>query len=226
MSVKEKLKKIKNDKYKEFSSRLVFTKYEILGVTIPNIKKIALSFAENEKYAYLNSSLNNKTFEEIMLYGFTLSTLKSYDIFFRYLDKFLPFIDNWSVCDSCVSSFKIIKSNQDKFLPFIDNLLSSNEPFYIRVALVSLLRFYMEEKYLSYVFTKINAIKNDNYYVSMAISWLLSEYFIKFKSQTIDFLLNANLNDFIVNKTVSKIRDSLRVSKEDKDFVLTLKANY
>ena len=57
----------------------------------------------------------------------------------------------------------------------------------------------------------------------MAAAWLLAECMTKFKDKTIKFYKYNKTNDFIINKSISKCRDSFRISKEDKDYLLTFK---
>ena len=57
----------------------------------------------------------------------------------------------------------------------------------------------------------------------MAISWLLAECFVKFRTKILDLLKSKKLSPFVQNKTISKIRESLKVSKEDKELVKSLK---
>ena len=57
----------------------------------------------------------------------------------------------------------------------------------------------------------------------MAQAWLISIMFIKFREKTLDYLKENTLDNWIQNKTIQKIRESIRVSKEDKDLVLIFK---
>lgn len=224
INLREKLQSLATEKYKNFSEKLVFTDYKILGVKLPELRKIAKNFTEEEKVQYLNSSLKNKTFEEIMIYGFVLGSMKvSIVEFLKYFDKFLPFVDNWSICDSCVASFKIIAKNKQIFLPKVEELLSSKNPFFVRVAFVVLLDYYLVDEYLDFIFDKLNSIKLDNYYVKMAQAWLISVCFVKYKNKTLDFLKNNFLDEFTHNKAISKICDSFRVLAEDKVMIKSLK---
>lgn len=224
MKIRETLEKLKNDKLKDFSSKLCFTKYEMLGVSIVKLREIAKKFSEDEKKTYLNIDLKDKTFEEIMLYGLILGYSKlSFDEFLIYFYKFLPFIDNWSVCDSVVLSFKMLKDNKELFLSHLDKLFLSKDEFTLRVAFVILLGFYLTDEYIDYVLEKCEQVLSGFYYVNMAKAWLLSVCFIKYKEKTFDFLKVTKIDNFTVNKTISKIRDSLRVSSIDKERVLSLK---
>ena len=57
----------------------------------------------------------------------------------------------------------------------------------------------------------------EEYYVKMAISWLLSICYIKYPSNTLNYLKSANLDKFTYNKTISKICDSKRIEKKEKE---------
>jgi len=50
----------------------------------------------------------------------------------------------------------------------------------------------------------------------MAIAWLICDCYIKYPNKT-KVLFNGSLNKFINNKAISKIHDSFRVKKEEKE---------
>ena len=85
-------------------------------------------------------------------------------------------------------------------------------------------KYLSDEKYLKKIFNVVDKFyKEEHYYVNMIIAWLLCEAFIKNKEFTLEYLSNAKLNDFVICKTVSKCRDSFRVSIEDKEMLLEFK---
>lgn len=211
-------------KYREFSRKLVFTKYEILGVKLPIIRDIAKNLSENEKLRVLKNDLNFSTFEEYLIYGFILGYSKiPYEEFLLYFYKFIPYVDNWSLCDSTIASMKIIAKNCEKFSFELDKLFNSKNEFYLRIAFVILLDYFIDDKWLDYIFYKCDNVNFDAYYVKMAKAWLLSVCFIKYKEKTLKYLINSKLDDFTFNKTISKICDSYRVTAIDKECVKTLK---
>ena len=61
------------------------------------------------------------------------------------------------------------------------------------------------------------------YYVQMSVAWLISICYIKYPSITIKYIMNNKLDDFTHNKAIQKIRESYRVSKEDKEHLNMLK---
>ena len=46
----------------------------------------------------------------------------------------------------------------------------------------------------------------------MAQAWLISIMFIKFREKTLDYLKENTLDNWIQNKTIQKIRESIRVN--------------
>ena len=57
----------------------------------------------------------------------------------------------------------------------------------------------------------------------MANAWLISICYIKYPDKTNKYLRNNNLDDFTYNKAISKICDSYRVDKKDKEILKKLK---
>jgi len=207
--------KINQDlKYRDFHKKLTFTKYEIIGVRVPILRKLAKDIC---KYDYKNflSNVGSSYYEEIFVEGLVISSLEENELFL-YLSKFVDKIDNWAICDSFCSSLKIVKQNPNKYFEYFKDYLNSNSEFKIRVALVIFLNFYINEEYLNEIFSLIDKIKLDKYYVNMAIAWLLAESFIKYPEATKKYLNETKINDFTFNKTISKICDSYRVCKDEK----------
>ncbi len=224
MEVKEFILANADEKVSAFASKLITTKSRIYGVKLPKLRKFVKNMTDEERLSYLKEDLTDKSYEEILLYGFALGSQKlSYEEFLTYFYKFVPFVDNWSTCDSPLSSMKIIAKNRKEFLIEIDKLLSSNENFQQRIAIVALLDFYINEEYIDLIFNYCEKIRSSAYYVCMAKAWLLSCCYIKFKNETYDYLLNGMIDDFTLNKTISKICDSYRVDDMDKQRVRLLR---
>lgn len=213
------LKSISDNKYRDFNKKLISSKKKILGIKMPILKRIAKDIykGDYEKFLKINKNIY---YEEVMLRLLIIGNIKSIEELEKYFFKSIDLIDNWALCDTFCSSLKIVKSNKKYFLKIIDKLINSKKDYYIRVGLVLLLDYYVESDYLDLIFNYINKLDNDSYYVSMAASWLLCEVFIKYQSETLEYLNNNNLNKFIINKMICKIRDSYRVDKEMKDYIL------
>lgn len=82
------------------------------------------------------------------------------------------------------------------------------------------LKWYVVEKqYVSYLKRFDNKIESDKFYINMAEAWLVCELYIKYPNKVKKFIAKNNLNKFTQNKAISKIHDSYRVSKEDKEML-------
>ena len=216
------LQTLKEEKFLEFTQKIVSSHYIMLGIKIPLLRKMAKEIAKGDIQSFL-AILENKYYEEIMLKGFVIAYITDLTLLKEEIREFIPLIDNWAICDSFGNSLKIINQNKKEFFKFIKPLLKRKEEYIVRFSIVLLIYYYVEEKYLKEIFNICLSNNNNKYYVNMALAWLLCECFIKYPDETKEFLKNNKINDFVLKKTISKINDSYQVKKENKlklaDFV-------
>lgn len=219
-------KRIENNidiKYREFSKKLLPNVDNILGVRVPILRSIAKEISKKDPISYLDN-VTNDSFEEIMLEGFVIGNLKGKkETIIKYIDSFIPKIDNWSVCDTFCASLKIVNSDLDYFFEYLSKYKNSKEEFTLRFMLVMFLNYYIDKKYIFKIFKIIKTINNDAYYVKMAIAWLLSICYIKYKDEILEYLVNCNLDDWTYNKTLQKIIESNRINSHEKKILKTMK---
>lgn len=208
--------------YLKFNKKLTFSKYDMIGIRVPILRSVAKEIAKGDTCSYL-ACCKRKYFEEILLEGFVIGTIKDYEAFLGYFYEFLPYVDNWAVCDMCISSFKAIGKNKELFKSEVFGLINSKGEFYVRVGIVILMDYYIDEDNLPMIFNILDSITRTEYYIEMAMAWLLSVCFIKYPDITEKYLGNNKLNDSVINKTIQKIRDSKRVDKEVKDKLVCYK---
>jgi 3-methyladenine DNA glycosylase AlkD len=218
----EYLISIKDEKYKEFNSSICLSKYEMLGIRLPILKKIAKDISKTNIEEFLKIS-NDKYYEEVMIQGLVISNIKEEDIFYNYFKVYIYKIDNWAICDSFCNSIKIVEKYEDKYFKKAIELALNEEEFISRVGLIILLNHFIKEENLEKIFDTLNKIESDKYYINMAEAWLVCEIYTKFPNQTLEFIKNNNLNKFTHNKSISKIHDSYRVSSKEKEYLNTLK---
>ena len=213
---------IKEDKYKEFHSKLCFTKYEILGIRLPIIRKIAKQISKTNYEDFLKLT-KSKYYEEVLIEGLVISTIKDESIFDKYFNKYITKIDNWGICDSFCNSLNIVTKNPINYFNLCKELSLSNEEFISRVGLIIILNYFIKQEYLKDIFNILDSITSDKYYINMAQAWLICELYIYYPQETEKYLKNNKLNNFTHNKSISKIRESYRIPKETKDYLNTLK---
>lgn len=221
--IREKLYQMQDLKYKKFQSSLCPNVDNIIGVQVPKLREIAKELAKDKFREYLE--LEDITFyEEKVIQGLLIGNSRlSIEETRKYLEKFIPKIDSWAVCDTVCSSLKIAKKKQEEMWQFLEKYINSNKEFEIRFAIVMYLNYYLNDKYIDKVIKNISKIKFDKYYVQMAIAWLISVSYIKQKERTLKYLSNNNLDDFTYNKALQKIIESYRVSKKEKENIIAMK---
>ena len=223
--IRQELLALQDKKYQEFHSSLCPGTNNIIGVRIPVLRNYAkkLSKQDNIKeYIFFNKT---KYYEEVMLQGMLIGLTKNSDIkeTLTMLENFIPKIDNWAVCDICCAGLKAVNKNKDVFWKFIQKYLKSKKEFELRFAIVMMLDYFIDEKYVDNVLTILDNIKHEAYYVKMAVAWTISVAFVKFQDKTMKYLKKNNLDDWTYNKSLQKICESLRVDKQTKEKIKKMK---
>lgn len=216
MDIENLLREHTDEKYREFQYKLIPNAKNIIGVRVPILRKIAKEIAKGDWKNYLEKEDKN-TYEEIMLEGYVIGYAKlNINEALKYLESFIPKIDNWAICDSTINTFKFTSKNKEVVFEFIKPYLYSEKEFEVRFAVIMLLSFYIEDNYIEDILEILCKISNKEYYVQMAIAWTVSVCYVKFPIKTEEFLIKNFLDDFTHNKSIQKIRESLRVSETDK----------
>lgn len=214
----------KDKKYQKFSSSLVPGCNKMLGVRLPLLRKLAKNISkENNIELYLKEAKND-TFEEIMLQGLVIGSSKeNIENIITYCKNFIPKINNWSVCDSFCNSLKISSKYPTEMWNYINSYRNSTKEYELRFLIVMCLCHFINDKYITDIFKIIQDIKNNDYYVEMAIAWLLSVCYIKYPQKTLEYLKICSISKFCYNKTLQKILESYRVNENDKIIIRNLK---
>ena len=223
--IREILLKHIDSKYRTFHTKLIpnISHEKTLGVRIPQLRAIATQIIKDDLWRdYLDST--PEYLEEIMLQAIIIGHVKvSLQERIPLMEKFIPFIDNWAVCDTFCCTLKLKGSEKEELWRFLQSYFQSDKTYDIRVAVVMSLANYAEISYVGKVFDWFDRIENRDYYVQMAIAWAISVYFVKERDVTMDYLKNNKLDKFTQNKAIQKIRESWRVSHEDKEHIKLLK---
>lgn len=216
----EYLISIKDSKYKEFHSSLVLnSKYEMIGIRVPIMKDIAKKIAKTTNIEEFLEIAQDKFYEEVMIQGLVISRIKDEKVFYKYFKKHINKIDNWALCDTFCSAIKIVEKYEDKYFKEAVDMSLSDKEFISRVGLIIILSHFVSDKNLDTIFEVLNKIKSDLFYINMAEAWLVCELYIKNPKETMKFIKKNQLNKFTQNKAISKIHDSYRVSKEEKEIL-------
>lgn len=240
--IREYLITLSEEDYQKFSSGLVPGVNHMLGIRLPQLRRVAKEIAKKDWKAAMEEP--DYYFEERMLRGMVLSyASKDMDKMLPYIADFIPMVDNWSVCDSVFMGMNLFQKDRERAWEFIQPYLHSDREFEIRVALIIMMQHLLkcdcgghkisrlrtvtmenlsdvaEEKglYLDKILTAVDKVQTSAYYASMAASWLVTEAFCCFPYHTYRYLQENHLDDRTYNKAVQKIVESRIPSEEVKE---------
>ena len=143
----DELFKLQDIKYRDFQVKLFPTlnSEDFIGVRTPDLRKLAKDLVKNNNYISFLNELPHKYFDENQLHGFIISEIKDYDECLMYLNKFLPFIDNWATCDQ--TSPKVFKNKHDKLLKEVKKWIKSKKTYTIRFGIGMLMQYFLDENF-------------------------------------------------------------------------------
>ena len=217
------LKENKDEKYKNFHQKLLNDDINLIGIRTPILQVIAKEISKGNYTEFINQ-MNHNFYEEIIIHGLIIGNLKSpLNQIFELLDEFLKYNTNWAINDIVAAKLKIFNKNNDECYSYIQKLINSNNSFDIRLGIVLLLDHYINDNYIDKILKIVLNIKDDNYYVMMALAWLISICYIKYPDKTIEIIKSKKLNKLVHNKAIQKIIESKRVSIDEKEFLRDFK---
>ena len=219
----DELYSLQDLKYKEFNSKIIGID-NIIGVRTPDLKRIAKRISREDYITFIKKN-KHKYYEEDLVQGLLLGYLKlSFDALKKHIKEFLPYINNWSLCDLTAANLKVFKKKENSYKAFeeIKQYIKDSNPWINRFGFVLLLDYFIDDIHIDDIF-KLCVDYKDEYYVKMAIAWLLSTCFIKYQGKTLTYLKTCNLDDWTYNKTLQKIIESNRINLDIKNIVKGMK---
>ncbi len=224
MDITQRLKEMQDLKYRDFNAPLIpnVPVDRFIGVRLPNIRALAKELVKTEKYSEFIKTLPHKYFEEYHLHCFIISEIKDFDTCIRELDILLPYIDNWSVCDSLRP--KSFAKNRKVLLSHIDRWLDTDSTYTKRFAIEMLMVHYLGEDFSLEYLDKVCAVEGDDYYLKMMVAWYFATALAKQFDKTLPYIENRLIKDrWTHNKAIQKALESYRVSERNKAILKGLK---
>lgn len=221
--IENKLFAMKDDKYREFTSKLIPTveKSRIIGVRTPDLRKFAKEIFKEKDYKNFLDHLPHKYYEENNLHGFIIENIKDYNLVIYYLENFFPYIDNWSTCD--LISPKIFKKHLSELIFKIKEWINSDQIYSVRFGIEMLTTHYLGDNFLPEYLNLVADIKSDEYYINMMIAWYFATALAKQYDFAIKYIENKKLGKWVHNKSIQKALESRRILLNKKEYLKTLK---
>ena len=251
--IRKQLEALAEEDYRKFNEKIVPDTKNMLGVRLPKMREIARARAKENPAAFLEAieaalrqDRNSVYYEEIMVYGLVIGYAKfSNEERMAWLDRFRKHIDNWAVCDSCCMTYKWMKKNPETWWEYLMSCVEEETEYSVRFAVVCMLDHFVVDAYVDRVLEQCNricaagapvekrqisAVKKSSseaghmpYYVQMAVAWAVSVCYVKYSEKAHAFLESNRMDVFTHNKSIQKICESYRVTKEQKNAVRALK---
>lgn len=224
MNIRTRLESLADPAYRDFQSSLLPNVNNILGVRIPQLRALAKTIARQDGWRSFAETEDCLYYEETMLQGIIIGIAKMQpQERMQYVCMFIPRINNWAVCDIFCGELKsLVKERKEETWELLKTYLSAQTEFEIRFGIVMLLH-YIDEKHINEILAYADNFTHEAYYARMAMAWLLSVCFVKFPDKTMYYLQQSSLDTWTYNKTLQKTIESLRVDKETKQILRSMK---
>lgn len=208
-----------DEKYRDFTIKLIpnIDENSIIGVRTNILRAYAKEIRKDEQRDIFLNDLPHKYYEENNLHAFIIEKEKDYDKLIYYLDQFLPYINNWSTCDSL--SPVVFKKEKEKTKAYLLSLLESEEDFIRRFAVVTGLKIFIKDELDMDLFKKIMQIESESYYLNMGVAWYMSYAIIHHFDFSIKYLKDNQLSDFVYKMSIQKAIDSRQLDNDKKDIL-------
>ena len=188
----------KDLEYKKFNERIIPTKYEIVGIRIPILKKYVKSIKK-----YIRT--DRKYYEDFLIEIYSLNYTEDSEKV-KTIEELLEYFDNWALVDFTISNLKF--KNLDILKRFLDKIKNSKKEFIIRYYIGNLMKYYLDSS-----FDIVKTYENTKfYYVDMMVAWYYQNYYFKVDKDKITKHLEE-INNNIKKYTIRKIKDSIRERK-------------
>lgn len=217
--IQKELFSICDIKYREFQQKLIPTinPQSIIGVRTPILRKYAKNLLD--KSFMLN--LPHDYLEENSIHSFLIQDIRDYNECVAQIERFLPFVDNWAVCDSLRP--RCFKTNPERLICDIKRWLASEHTYTMRFGIEMLMIHFLDEYFKEEYLEDVAKIKSDEYYVNMMIAWYFSTALAKKWDSAVCYIEKNLLPIWIHNKTIQKSVESYCISGAKKDYLKTFK---
>lgn len=218
----------------EMHERILSTGKAIIGIRTPDGRAIVKEILHSPKSidSFLDKSISQDcfdTFETSLIYGLVAAKTKDFETYRRRMTPFIENADTWAEIDVAVGDSTVLKKLTPEMEQWVFGLTEcTDKPFVIRFGLISLMKYFTAGKYRRQVLDACSSVPKENYYVRMAVAWLLAEHYLYAPEEIAGYLREdfdaymqnrqsaAHLDVWTHNKAIQKACESFRVSDSDK----------
>lgn len=223
MTIQQRLFELQDKEYAAFQAKLTpgVPVECFIGVRVPNVRQLAKEIFKEGNYAEFLNSLPHKYYDENMLHGLILSEFKDYETCVKEVDRFLPFVDNWAVCD--IMSPKVFKKHKAELVGKIKEWSESEHTYTCRFGIEMLMSHFLDGDFKPEYLEIPAKVVSDEYYVRMMVAWFFATALAKQWGSTLPYIEQARLEKWTHNKTIQKAKESYRITPQQKELLNTMK---
>ncbi len=214
---------VKDDEYREFQAKLVpnIEEKTILGVRTPDMRRIAKEVSAADYREDFLKDLPHRYYEENLVHFFVIALIRDFDDCVRAVDEFLPYVDCWPVSDQ--SSPKVFKKNHSKLLPHIRKWIASEHVYTARFGIRMLMNEFLGEDFREEYLELAASNQGEDYYLRMMVAWYFATALAKRYEESIKYIEEEKLDEWVRKKAIQKALESYRVSEEHKKYLKSLR---
>lgn len=223
MDVQKKLFSLQDSAYADFQQKLIPTlpREHFIGVRMPALRKLAKELRGSEPAADFLTKLPHEYYEENILHVLLLEGLRDYDRLLEGLEAFLPYVDNWAVCDSM--TMKLLSKQPERMTDLIQGWLRNDHCYTVRFAIALLMRYKLDDSFSAEYLQWVADRCCEEYYVNMMVAWYFATALCKQYTAAVRYLEEGLLPRWVHNKTIQKAIESYRITPEQKTYLRTLR---
>ena len=223
MNMQKELFALQDKSYGDFQAKLVpnIPRELFIGIRVPEARKLAKRLAKEPETSKFLSNLPHKYYDENILHALLISEMKDYAECIAEVDNFLPYVDNWAVCD--ILSPKIFKKNRKALLKKIKEWSAYEKTYTCRFGIEMLMSHFLDDDFKPEYLEIPLFVKSEDYYVQMMVAWFFATALAKEWDATIKYIEDHRLDRWTHNKAIQKARESRRITLKEKEYLKSLK---
>ena len=216
-----------NETYAAFNKRIVNTKMPVIGVRVPDLRRLARKLAPDMSTADISKLLTakNRSFDYVLLCGLLITHARLDDQTAIDLAKrYLPLVDSWAHIDIFIEKKR--RFTGELWWDFALECLRSKSELTVRYGVISLMTNFLDEAHIGQVFATLRNVRHDGYYVKMGLAWLYATAAVHFFELTLAELENGHVDAWTRNKAYQKMRESRRFTPEQQRIIMQQKGGH
>ena len=222
-AVFQRLSELSDPTYRDFHAGLIpnISPETILGVRVPALRKLARELRGSAEAQEFMAALPHEYYDENCLHGLLINDIKDFGAAVSALDAFLPYVDNWAVCD--LISPRSFKSRPPELAAHVRRWLESSHSYTVRFGIGVLMSFYLDEGFEPAQLEAVAERCCEEYYVNMMVAWYFATALAKQPEAALPYIENRRLSRWTHNKAIQKSIESRRIPDKTKAYLKTLR---